>query len=284
MSGRILVGKPLADQILVSVTARATELKAHGIVPRVVFVAIGETLDGQMYVEGMERLARPTGIEVARQELPADVELSKLRGTVVALNADPGVDGIIVQMPLPAHLVLEDLATLIDPRKDVDGVTVESAGRLYLAMPAHRASTAVAIVELLTSAGIQVAGSHAVVVGRSQVVGHPLAELLLRAHATVTVTHSKTVDLATFTRSADILCVAAGKPRLVTADMICAGVAIVDAGINVGADGLVGDVDFDGCLPLVSLITPVPGGVGPVTNAVLLRNVVDSAERRFAAC
>lgn len=280
MTGRVIDGREAATIILSSVQVRARTLRSHGVIPHLTFVTLGEVADAQMYARRLERLAARTGIEMSRTPLPPDVTLDELDAAVAGINADERVDGVIVQLPLPDRLTSADLSTIIDPRKDVDGLTVENSGRLYLGMAGRVASTAVAMMDLLDHAGVDVLGRHAVVIGRSHVVGHPVAELLLQRDATVSVTHRQTRNLAHFTSDADVLMVGAGEPHLVTRDMIKPGVVIVDAGINVTDDGVVGDVDFAGCLEVAGAITPVPGGVGPVTNAVLMRNVVDSAEQR----
>jgi methylenetetrahydrofolate dehydrogenase (NADP+)/methenyltetrahydrofolate cyclohydrolase len=214
--------------------------------------------------------------------MSVDISHRDLQCEIAALNQDHAVDGILVQMPLPEHLSIADLSPVIDPHKDVDGITVHNAGRLYLGLSGQAPSTALAMMQILDWSGNNPTGRHAVVVGRSNVVGHPVTELLLHRDATVTVTHRQTDDLGHYTRQADILMVAAGEPRLIEEHMIKPGVVIVDAGINVMPDGVVGDVDFEACAAKAAAITPVPGGVGPVTNAVLLRNLVHSAEHRAA--
>lgn len=281
MSGRILEGRPIAAEILRAVGGRVDALRARGVVPQLAFVTVGDSPPAQMYAARLEKLATRVAIAVTRRALAGDVGLAALDAAVSELNEDSGIDGIVVQMPLPDHLTSADLSAIIDPRKDVDGITIENSGRLYLDLPGRAASTAVAMMDILDHADVDPTGQHAVVVGRSNVVGHPLAELLLHRDATVTVTHRRTRDLDSFTRRAEILLVAAGEPHLIAPDMISPGVVIVDAGINVTPKGVVGDVDFEGCLPVARAITPVPGGVGPVNNAVLLRNVVDSAEQRL---
>jgi methylenetetrahydrofolate dehydrogenase (NADP+)/methenyltetrahydrofolate cyclohydrolase len=278
--GRILSGKPIAAAVLQSVTERAGSLISCGIRPQLAFVMHGASPPAQVYAARLERQGERVGIQVARRELPEDVSIAALEAEIAALNADDAVDGILVQMPLPPHLLGIDLSSIIDPRKDADGITIQNAGRLYLGLPGQAPPTALAVMQILHAASVKPTGRHAVLVGRSNVVGHPVAELLLLLDATVTVTHRQTDDLGAFTRQADILVVAAGEPRLITADMIRPGVVIVDAGINVTPEGIVGDVDFEACKEVAGAITPVPGGVGPVTNAVLLRNVVSSAERR----
>jgi methylenetetrahydrofolate dehydrogenase (NADP+)/methenyltetrahydrofolate cyclohydrolase len=280
VTAQVIDGREVARGVLQTVTARSEVLRGQGVHPHLAFVTLGISAPAQMYLHRLERLGTRHGIIVSHRELREDVSLEDLDDEVARLNADDAVDGVIVQMPLPDHLTSADLSTIIDPRKDVDGITVQNAGRLYLGLPGQAPSTGRAMMEVLDFAGIDPLGCHAVVIGRSHVVGHPVAEMLLQRDATVTVTHRQTQDLASFTRQADVLLVGAGEAGLVRGDMVRKGVVIVDAGINVTDAGIVGDVVFDECLPYASAITPVPGGVGPVTNAVLLRNVVDSAERR----
>jgi methylenetetrahydrofolate dehydrogenase (NADP+)/methenyltetrahydrofolate cyclohydrolase len=281
-TGRILRGKVVADAISASVAERAASLRERGIQPHLVFVTVGESAESHMYVQRLQRLGERVGVTVVPVMLDNDVFADDLVRRVGSLNDDAAVDGVVVQMPLPLGLRGLDLSSVIDPGKDVDGVTVENGGRLYLGLPGHRPSTAQAMVEILDHAGVDPLGKAAVVVGRSSVVGHPVAEMMLHRHATVTITHSRTRDLGAVTREAEILLVATGRANLIRGDMIQSGVVIVDAGINVTQDGkVVGDVAFDECLPIAAAITPVPGGVGPVTNAVLLRSVIDSADRRI---
>ncbi|GAC1473104.1 MAG: bifunctional methylenetetrahydrofolate dehydrogenase/methenyltetrahydrofolate cyclohydrolase FolD [Chloroflexota bacterium] len=280
MTARVIDGREVAASVFADVCARAYSLRARQIAPRLAFVSIGDSAPAQMYLHRLQRLGIKNGIEVDHIQLPQNVELDHLDRQVAALNEDDSVDGILVQMPLPPHLTYADLAIIIEPRKDVDGITIHNAGRMYLGLPGRRPSTALAMMEVLLHAGVEPLGMHAVVIGRSNVVGHPVAELLLDRDATVTVVHRQTRDLPEIVRQAELLLVGAGAPGLITGDMIRQGVVIVDAGINVMPEGLVGDVKFDECLRLASVITPVPGGVGPVTNAVLLRNVIDSAEQR----
>lgn len=281
MAAEILDGRKISASVLDSVKQRVEGLQESGIHPALCFVTIGESEPALMYVSRLEKLATRVGISVCRRALPYDVSLGDLDSEVAGLNEDDHVDGILVQMPLPHHLTSVDLSMIIDPRKDVDGLTVHNAGKLYLGMTGQVPSTAVAMTHILHVSGIEPTGKHAVVVGRSNVVGHPVAELLLQCDATVTVAHRTTRDLAAVTREADILMVGAGEPHLITVDMVKPGVAIVDAGINPTEFGVVGDVDFEACREVASAITPVPGGVGPVTNAIVLRNLVDSAEQRF---
>jgi methylenetetrahydrofolate dehydrogenase (NADP+)/methenyltetrahydrofolate cyclohydrolase len=265
---------------MVSVRGRCDELRARQVHPQLTFVTIGDSRPAQIYVNRLRKLGEPAGIAVSTLPLPGDVSLADLDRAVEGLNADNAVDGIIVQMPLPLHLTYADIARIIDPRKDVDGITVHSGGLLYLGLPGHPPSTASAMLHILDAIDVSPTGMDTVVVGRSNVVGHPVAELLLERDATVTVTHRQTRNLALHTRRADILMMGAGAPHLITAEMIKPGVVIVDAGINPTPDGVVGDVDFAACEPIAGAITPVPGGVGPVTNVVLLRNLVSSAEQR----
>jgi methylenetetrahydrofolate dehydrogenase (NADP+)/methenyltetrahydrofolate cyclohydrolase len=280
VTAQILYGRPIAAGLMEEVARRTEALCRDGVTPQLAFVMLGHSAEAEMYAARLERVARPAGVRVTRILLSEGITLDVLDRAVSALNDDPEVDGILVQMPLPPHLTYEDISQFVLPRKDVDGITIENAGRLYLGLRAGVASTAMAMMDILDFAGVDPFRKHVVVIGRSQVVGHPLIELLLHRDATVSVVHRQTENIAALTRLAEIICVAAGEPKLVTADMIRRGVVLIDAGINVTPDGVVGDVDFEGCLPLASAITPVPGGVGPVTNAVLLRHVVDSAEQR----
>jgi methylenetetrahydrofolate dehydrogenase (NADP+)/methenyltetrahydrofolate cyclohydrolase len=281
VTAEILDGRRISAQVLESVKQRVDGLLESGVRPTLCFVTIGESEPALMYVSRLEKLAARVGAAVRRKVLPLDVSLGDLDGEVAGLNEDEEVDGILVQMPLPEHLTAVDLSVIIDPRKDVDGLTVHNAGKLYLGMSGQVPSTAVAMMHILHVSGIDPMGTHAVVVGRSNVVGHPVAELLLQCDATVTVVHRATRNLGVVTREADILMVGAGDPHLIQPEMVKPDAVIVDAGINPTGSGVVGDVDFEGCRAVASAITPVPGGVGPVTNAIVLRNLVDSAEQRL---
>lgn len=281
MGAEILDGKRISAEVLESVKQRVDGLRESHIYPALCFVTIGESEPALMYVSRLEKLAARVGVHVIRKALPLHVSLGTLDQAVTTLNGDDDIDGILVQMPLPDHLTAADLSVIIQSRKDVDGLTVHNSGKLYLGMSGQVPSTALAMTHILSVSGIDPMGAHAVVVGRSNVVGHPVAELLLQCDATVTVAHRATRNLGDITREADILMVGAGEPHLITADMIKPGVVIVDAGINPTESGVVGDVDFERCRAVARAITPVPGGVGPVTNAIVLRNLVDSAEQRL---
>lgn len=281
MVAEVLDGRIISAELLQGVKRRVEGLQERGVQPTLCFVTIGESQPALMYVSRLEKLANRVGIFVQRRPLGQDVSLGDLDDQVASLNEDDRIDGILVQMPLPNHLTPADLSVIIESRKDVDGLTVHNAGKLYLGMSGQVPSTALAMMHILQASGIDPMGSHAVVVGRSNVVGHPVAELLLHCDATVTVAHRATRDLGAVTREADILMVGAGEPHLIQPDMIKPGVIIVDAGINPTGSGVVGDVDFDGCRSIAGAMTPVPGGVGPVTNAIVLRNLVDSAEQRL---
>lgn len=281
MTTALLEGKPVAAGVLAALAERVLALRRRGIAPHLAFVMIGESPPAEVYIHRLERLAGRVDADVSRVQLPAEVSVAELERTLDGLNHDAEIDGILVQMPLPDHLHPADLSGVIDPRKDVDGVTVQNVGRLYLGIEGQAPPTALAMMEMLRVAGVCPTGKHAVVVGRSNVVGHPVTELLLQQDATVTVTHRQTADLGAITRQAEILMVGAGEAGLIRGSMVSRGVVIIDAGINVTDSGVVGDVAFEECLPVASAITPVPGGVGPVTNAMLLRNLIDSTERRI---
>jgi len=282
LTATIIDGRTVAARVLESVRARVAVLHARDVRPALAFVLVGESAPARLYARRIERQAQPLGIELRPVQLPADLTREQLDQTVWDLSQDESVDGILVQMPLPERIGDADLSELIDPRKDVDGITIQNAGRLYLEMPGQFPSTALAMIELLDAYDVDPRGKDVVVVGRSKVVGHPLAELLIRRDATVTVAHRRTRDLGRHTRHADIVLVAAGQPNLITGDMLKPGVVVIDAGMNPTAEGVVGDVDFEAARQVACAVTPVPGGVGPVTNAVLLRNLVQSAEWRHA--
>jgi methylenetetrahydrofolate dehydrogenase (NADP+)/methenyltetrahydrofolate cyclohydrolase len=233
------------------------------------------------------RTCQKVGAEGRLVEIGSEVTADAICNEIERLNADPAVGGIIVQMPLPSHIPLHAVIDSIDPAKDIDGIHPRNAGLLSLGYDGFLPATAQAAVEILKRSGIEIAGKRVVVVGRSNVVGKPAALLLLREHGSVTILHSRTRDLAHHTRDAEILVVAAGRPGLIRGEMLSPGVVVVDVGINVVGDKLLGDVDFESARDVVSAITPVPGGVGPLTNALLLthllRAATDQAERAAAA-
>ena len=286
---RLLAGSPIAAEIRAGLAVDfATFEKRWGYVPALAVVLVGADAPSAVYLQQILRTCQKVGVQGRLVEIGSDVTPDDLCREIESLNADPAVSGIIVQMPLPAHIPLRTVIDSIDPSKDIDGIHTRNAGLLSLGYDGFLPATAQAAVEILKRSGIGIAGKRVVVVGRSNVVGKPAALLLLREHGTVSVLHSKTRDLAHHTRDAEILIVAAGKPGLVTGEMLSPGVVVVDVGINVVSDGhggekLVGDVDFESAKGVVSAITPVPGGVGPLTNALLLthllRAATDQAER-----
>ena len=278
-SARLLAGAPIAAEIRASVKTDVDRFrKRHGFPPTLAVVLVGRDAPSTVYLEQILKGCRTVGIGGRMVEISGRVSAAGLRREIASLNDDPLVSGIIVQMPLPKRIPLAAVLDTLDPAKDVDGIHPRNAGLLALGYDGFLPTTAQAAVEILRRSGIPLAGRHAVVVGRSNVVGKPVAALLLRDDASVTICHSRTPDLAGHTREADILVVAAGKPGLVNGEMVKAGAVVVDVGINVVGGRLTGDVDFDSVRKVASAITPVPGGVGPVTNALLLTHVVIAAQ------
>ncbi len=280
---RLLLGSPIAAEIREGVCADVAAFKERwGRTPALAIVLVGADAPSAVYLQQILRTCQKVGVEGRLVEVGAEVTPDALCNRIEELNLDSEVAGIIVQMPLPPHIPLQTVIDAIDPAKDIDGIHPRNAGLLSLGYEGFLPATAQASVEILKRSGIEMAGKRAVVVGRSNVVGKPAALLLLRENATVTLCHSKTRDLGTQTREAEILIVAAGKPGLVRGDMLSPGVVVVDVGINVVPDGqggtkLVGDVDFESAAPVVGAITPVPGGVGPLTNALLLTHLLRAA-------
>ena len=279
-TARLLEGGPIAEEIRRAVaedvaTFRATRGRAPGL--RVVIV--GRDAPSTVYLERILRGSATAGIDAGFVELEGEATEASVAAAVRALNDDPIVDGVIVQMPLPPTIRLRAVVDAIDPAKDIDGIHPLNAGLLRLGYEAFLPATAHAAVEILRRSGIQIEGRDAVVIGRSPVVGMPVAFMLVREDATVTVCHSRTTDLAGKIARADIVVVAAGKPGLVTGDMLKLGAVVVDIGINMVNGRIVGDVDFASASRVASAITPVPGGVGPLTNAILLTHLMRAAER-----
>ncbi|MGY1593626.1 bifunctional 5,10-methylenetetrahydrofolate dehydrogenase/5,10-methenyltetrahydrofolate cyclohydrolase [Geodermatophilus sp. SYSU D00708] len=274
-----LSGTELAARIRAEAATAAAELAAAGTPPRLAVVVATADESSAWYVRSIARAAERTGITCTVVDLGETATPDRIRAELAALSADPAVHGIILQTPLPAGAVVEDLAASIDPAKDVDGANPLSLGRLAAGLPAHPPATAEAVLALLDAHGVPLSGAHAVVVGRSTVVGKPVAHLLLQRDATVTVCHSRTKDLAAVTRSADVLVAAVGRPELITAEHVAEDAVVIDVGTNPTADGgLVGDVDAGSVTGRAAGLTPVPGGVGPVTTALLLQHTVASAQ------
>ena len=275
---KLLVGSPIAKQIRARLRDEMTAFTHElGRAPTLVVVFVGRDAPSAVYLQQILKSCEHVGAVGRVDQLAVGCTSEVLRLEIETLNDDPTVDGIIVQMPLPAGITLRAVVDAIDPAKDIDGLHPENAGLLAEGYDGFLPATAQAAVELLKRSGIDIEGRHAVVVGRSNVVGKPAALLLLREHATVTICHSRTIDLASHTRSADIVIVAAGVPGLITGAMLKPGAAVVDVGINVVDDGIVGDVDFASAVGVVGAISPVPGGVGPLTNAILMQHLLDAA-------
>lgn len=282
IAARIIDGKTMAARIRQELAGRVRKMVAGtGVVPGLSVILAGDDPASQVYVRNKERAAREIGLRSSVIRLPADVSQAELLGIIDGLNRDEGVHGILVQAPVPGGLDFEAIVLAIDPAKDVDGFHPLNMGLLARGLPGRTACTPKGVMRMLGEAGVDVAGRHAVVVGRSTIVGRPMTLLLLAADATVTICHRATRDLGSFTRSADILVVAVGRPGMITAGMVKPGAAVVDVGISRTEAGIKGDVDFAGVRDTAGWITPVPGGVGPMTVAMLLENTVEAAERKL---
>ncbi len=274
----VIDGKAVAARVRERVREEVAGFTAEtGVVPGLATVIVGDDPASRIYVRRKGEACREAGMASFHHELGADTPAGELEAMLEGLNADPAVHGVLLQLPLPAPLDGDAMTALIDPAKDVDGLTPVSAGLLARGTPRLVPCTPGGIMELLREVGTDLAGAHAVVVGRSNLVGRPLAALLLAANATVTHCHSRTRDLAAECRRADVLVAAVGVPQLVGADMVGEGVTVIDVGMNRTEAGLVGDVDFDAVRPRARAITPVPGGVGPMTIAMLLGNTLRAA-------
>ena len=281
MTARIIDGKAHAAALRAELKTAAEDLAKHGIRPGVAVVIVGDDPASRTYVRNKLKACEEAGVYSRTHEFPADAPESALIDCVHALNADPEIDGILVQLPLPPHFDAARVLAAVAPQKDVDGFHVLSAGALLVGAPGFVACTPAGIMYLLEKENIPLAGRNAVVLGRSNIVGKPMALLLLQKDATVTICHSKTPDLASHTRNADILIAAVGRLNLVGADMVKPGACVIDVGTNRTAEGkLRGDVDFDAVSKVAGSITPVPGGVGPMTVAMLVANTLRSAARR----
>ncbi len=280
MTAQLIDGNALARQIRADVAGRTAALKARGVQPHLAIVLVGNDPASQVYVKHKVNDSSETGLEATLERHPADMAEADLLARIHALNTDPAVHGILVQLPLPRHMDAHKVIEAISPAKDVDGFHVASAGALMVGQPGFWPCTPHGCLRMLESIGYSLRGKHAVVIGRSNIVGKPMAMMLLAQSATVTVCHSATPDLAAFTRQADVIVAAVGKQNLVTADMVKPGAVVIDVGMNRNAEGkLCGDVDFEAVRQVAGWITPVPGGVGPMTRAMLLVNTLQAAER-----
>jgi methylenetetrahydrofolate dehydrogenase (NADP+)/methenyltetrahydrofolate cyclohydrolase len=284
MTAQLIDGNALAASIRADVARRAAALTARGHRPGLAVILVGEDPASQVYVRHKVKDCEESGLHSVLERQAASISEAALLARIEALNADPAIDGILVQLPLPPHIDAGKVIEAISPAKDVDGFSVVSAGALMIGRPGFRACTPYGCMKMLESIGCDPRGKHAVVIGRSNIVGKPMAMLLLQANATVTICHSATPDLAHHTRQADIIVAAVGKLSMLTADMVKPGAVVIDVGMNRDAQGrLCGDVDFAGVSAVAGHLTPVPGGVGPMTRAMLLVNTLEAAERRWRA-
>lgn len=273
----VIDGKAVAAGVRERVKREVEELRAGGVQPGLATVLVGEDPASDVYVRNKRKACEEVGIASIHHELEASTPAEELRALLQSLNEEPAVSGILLQLPLPGALDPAEMTGVIAPEKDVDGLTPISAGLLAQGRPGLVPCTPAGIMELLAHAGVELTGASAVVIGRSQLVGKPVAQLLLAADATVTQCHSRTRDLAEICRGADVIVAAVGRPGTVTAEMVREGAVVIDVGTNRTEDGLVGDVDFEAVAERAAAITPVPGGVGPMTIAMLLSNTVRAA-------
>lgn len=280
MTAQLIDGNALSHELRAEVASRASALKARGVVPGLAVVLVGDNPASQVYVRNKVKACEDNGLYSVLEKHPADLSEADLLARVDALNNDPAIHGILVQLPLPAHIDAQKVIEAIAPTKDVDGFHVASAGALLTGSPGFWPCTPYGCMKMLESIGYDLRGKHAVVIGRSNIVGKPMALMLLAKNATVTICHSATADLAVLTRQADVVVAAVGKRNVLTADMVKPGAVVIDVGMNRNDEGkLCGDVDFNGVKEVAGWITPVPGGVGPMTITMLLVNTIEAAER-----
>ncbi len=283
MDTKIIDGVALAKSVRAEAARRAAALSTTGVKPGLAVVLVGEDPASQVYVRNKARACEETGIASFQHTLPANTTQNELLALINKLNHDPAVHGILVQLPVPKQISADAIIQAIAPEKDVDGFHPENAGLLATGNARFVPCTPAGVMRMLDHAGVTLAGKHAVVVGRSNIVGKPAALLLLEKHATVSICHSRTPDLAAITRQADVLVAAVGRAKMITADMVKPGATVIDVGINRIAEGpnagkLCGDVDYQALIGIAGWITPVPGGVGPMTIALLMENTVKAAE------
>jgi methylenetetrahydrofolate dehydrogenase (NADP+)/methenyltetrahydrofolate cyclohydrolase len=280
MTAQIIDGVALSKTLRAEVAQRAAALAARGTKPGLAVILVGDDPASAVYVRNKVKACEESGIRSVLEKYDAGMSEGELLARLAALNGDPSIHGILVQMPLPKHIDPQRVIETISTAKDVDGYSVQSAGDLMAGLPGFRPCTPYGCMKLIESTGVPVKGRHAVVIGRSNTVGKPMALLLLQANATVTICHSATPDLGVHTRQADIVVVATGRRDTLRGDMVKPGAIVIDVGINRNDEGkLCGDVDFASVAPVAGHITPVPGGVGPMTITMLLMNTVESAER-----
>ena len=281
MTAQLIDGNALSRQLRADVATRVQALKARGVTPGLAVILVGDNPASQVYVRNKVKACEDTGMHSVLETWPATMGETELLARVEAMNNDPTIHGILVQLPLPAHIDAQKVIEAISPAKDVDGFHVASAGALMTGLPGFWPCTPHGCMKMLEHIGYDLRGKHAVVIGRSNIVGKPMALMLLQANATVTVCHSGTRDLGAITRQADVVVAAVGKRNVLTADMVKPGAVVIDVGMNRNDAGkLCGDVDFDGVKEVAGWITPVPGGVGPMTITMLMVNTLDSAERQ----
>jgi methylenetetrahydrofolate dehydrogenase (NADP+)/methenyltetrahydrofolate cyclohydrolase len=280
MTAQLIDGNALSRQTRESVSQRVAHLKAKGITPGLAVVLVGDNPASQVYVRNKVKACEDTGMHSVLERYDATLTEADLLARVEALNNDPTIHGILVQLPLPAHMDAQKVIETISPAKDVDGFHVASAGALMVGQPGFWPCTPYGCMKMLESIGYNLRGKHAVVIGRSNIVGKPMALMLLQQNATVTICHSATPDLKAMTLQADVIVAAVGKRNVLTADMVKPGAVVLDVGMNRNDEGkLCGDVDFAGVKEVASYITPVPGGVGPMTITMLMVNTLEAAER-----
>ena len=283
MTAQLIDGTTLSKQLRAEVAQRASTLRARGITPGLAVIQVGENPASQVYVRSKVKACEDNGLHSVLEHYPVTLSEAELLARIDALNKDPAIHGILVQLPLPPHINAQEVIQAISPAKDVDGFHVTNAGALMVGQPGFWPCTPYGCMKMLESIGYNLRGKHAVVIGRSNIVGKPMALMLLQKNATVTICHSATQDLKAMTLQADVIIAAVGKQKVLTADMVKPGAVVIDVGMNRNDEGkLCGVVDFDGVRQVAGYITPVPGGVGPMTITMLLFNTLEAAERSSA--